>query len=360
MKLFRFKISRQSFKINKIILVILFNLCLIVFIFAQNKKTYINKNTKPTVKSKVVPASKTQIKPLKKNILQIKPATANKQKKVVPIQKVNTKIPKNTNTQNKNTKVIPTKTTNTKPLQNINNKTSNNNNPENKNDKNKSKNKDKNKDKSKKENDKQKYKIVKIKAQGFRYNNKTKDLFAYGEVIITGEDFKITTPEAIYNTENETAKIGKGFIFTQKGTVLTATKLDGFFKEKKVFVEGNVKLIQDKKDIKKKSSWKEKMKGKVTVTCDKMTFLYGIKQGSAEGNIKLVQEDTTAYGDRADYDGNQDLVVVKGNVKVEQQNGDNFQCEEIVISLKDDWMEAKGGITGDMKIEEEKVPETKF
>lgn len=216
---------------------------------------------------------------------------------------------------------------------------------------------------------KTKYKNVGLKADHMRFNNKTKNLLAEDNVVLTTEDMKIVCEKLLYNTEAETAKITGNPVFTQPGTQITGDVLSANFKEKKLHIEGNVQVVQEKKAIKKETSFKEKLKDKITMTCDRIDYNYGDKTGTAEGSVKVVQEEatpegykvhSTAYGDKADYNGKDEILVVTGRVKIEQKDGEWLNAQKATISLKEDWVEIEGNIEGNFKIEEEKIPDTKF
>lgn len=216
---------------------------------------------------------------------------------------------------------------------------------------------------------KTKYKNVGLKADHMRFNNKTKNLFAEGNVVLTSEDMKILCENLLYNTEAETAKITGTPVFTQPGTTIVGEVLHANFKEKKLRIENNVQVDQEKKAIKRETGLKEHLKDKFTLTCDVLNYDYGVKKGAAEGNIKIVQKSvkdgkeeiaTTAYGDKADYDGKTEILVVTGRVKIEQNDGEWLNAQKATISLKEDWVEIEGAVEGTFKIEEEKIPDTKL
>lgn len=214
-----------------------------------------------------------------------------------------------------------------------------------------------------------KYKNVYLKAERMRFNNKTKNLFADGSVVLTSEDMKILCESLLYNTESETAKITGSPVFTQPGTTIVGDVLHANFKEKKLRIENNVQVDQEKKAIKRETGLKEHLKDKFTLTCDFLNYDYGVKKGTAEGNIKIVQKsvkdgkedvETTAYGDKADYNGKTEILIVTGRVKIEQKDGEWINAQKATISLKEDWVEIEGAVEGIFKIEEEKIPDTKF
>lgn len=212
----------------------------------------------------------------------------------------------------------------------------------------------------KEEKQEKKYKIVNFKAKNVRYNNNTKNVFAEGEVEITSEDVKITCDFVLYNRETEIAKIWGNPLMRQPGTEISCEKLTVDFKNKKILAENNIKMTQEKKYIKKESSFKEELSEKITILCGKVEYFYDRKEAFAEGNIKVIQEDSTASAEKAYYYDKEEKIVVEGNVKLERKNGEWLTCQKAVISLKEDTVEAIGVIESQILVEEEKIPETKF
>jgi lipopolysaccharide assembly outer membrane protein LptD (OstA) len=211
-----------------------------------------------------------------------------------------------------------------------------------------------------KEEKEKKYKIVNFKAKNVRYNNKTKNVFASGEVLITSGDMEITCESLLYNRETEIAKIWGNPVITQPGTKITCEKLTIDFKERKILVENKIEMVQEKKKIERETTLKEELGETITLHCDRIEYYYEKKEGIAEGNIKVFQEDATASGKKAYYQGKEERIIVEGDVRLERKNGEWITCQKAIISLKEDSIETEGLVESQLLIEEEKIPETKF
>lgn len=202
-----------------------------------------------------------------------------------------------------------------------------------------------------------------ITAARLTYNNKTKDVFADGNVKMQSRDMTLLSEKIYYNTNTKMAKVDVPFKLFGQGNTFTGNKVEANFKEKVVKAYGNVKFVQKKRKSGKKpekkeekgekiTSIKSKTREDVTITCDQFVYNYDSKEGTAEGNVKLYRADGVITGDHATYSGKPGLVVVTGNVKVEKTNGDWLTCKKATVSLKEDWVEAEGDIKSKIRVEE--------
>lgn len=203
-----------------------------------------------------------------------------------------------------------------------------------------------------------KKKAVRLTAAHVRYNQKTKTMVATGNVRLVLDDMELTAQELLYNDETETARVTGDPRFKQKGREGTADVIRADFKNKQVVLEGRVWLRQEKEAIKKETELKEHVGKVVVLRCDRLTYDYGVKQGKAEGNIVVEQEDAVAYGSTAAVDGERELVVITGGVRLEKKDGQWLEADRAMISTKEDWVELEGNIKALIQVEEEKIPET--
>lgn len=122
---------------------------------------------------------------------------------------------------------------------------------------------------------------------------------------------------------------------------LTADTIHADLKAKRATAEGNVRLVARPKKAKTEQGQKTRaqVEEPVVVLCDKMDYFYQAKRGIATGNLKLTQKDKradrTATGERLSYDGNEETVVLEGNVHVTNTKGEGFQCKRVVVHLKE-------------------------
>ncbi len=231
---------------------------------------------------------------------------------------------------------------------------------------------------------KEKPKEIRLRTVTIRVDDpkaKTKVFFKEGRIIkvLIPARFVIATQEAVlkadrgeYDREAEIVTAQGNILFYDERNRGTAAKITVNLKERKAVLEGGVRL-RVKPKAKKKSGGKgssEKSEGKkeekwrkeALITCDRIVYWYREKRAITEGKVTVEQEDRIVTADKAEYyrdkETDEEFVVLEGNVKFEDAEGNFFTCERIVISLTEDWLEAEG-LVGRLKVKEKekKAPE---
>ena len=241
-------------------------------------------------------------------------------------------------------------------------------------------------------------------ADRIRVNNKTHDVEVSGDVVLRHEDARFFADLIKFNTKTKLGTATGSPRFQDKQSTVTAQRVEINFKERWAAFAGGVAMItqkqpeppppgtpakpgepaapaageqvakpapapeqpsaksdqtkpngkdEEQKDRPLESYWEEK----TTITCDRLEYSYRDKRAVASGAVKAVQKDQTAYGDRAVYDEQEDTLLVTGNVRLHNEQGENFRCDRVMISLKDDWLEAEGGVASHFVVKEEEEEE---
>lgn len=194
-----------------------------------------------------------------------------------------------------------------------------------------------------------------------------------GLYIITDGTLEDTDSESIlsashieFNDKDRWAKATGNPHMWDKNNDITGDTLNADFKVKRVDVMGNVRLVTKPKEAKTEQGkrTRDKIKEPVTVYCDKMEYFYKDKKGTAEGNLRILQKtakaDRTATGDHLLYDGNDETVVLDGNVHVTDTKGQVFDCRKVTITTKEgaEGFRAEGisGSSFEVKVDEENKP----
>lgn len=84
--------------------------------------------------------------------------------------------------------------------------------------------------------------------------------------------------------------------------------------------------------------------GLVRLTCNRMVMTLRDKDITAEGQVTVVQKDRRATGDRGTYSDATRIIVVTGNVRIQDADGTRLKADRAVISLVDDTFEAEGNV----------------
>lgn len=190
---------------------------------------------------------------------------------------------------------------------------------------------------------------VKIMANKVRYDRLNKLALATGEVKIIQEDTTIFANEVQYDEGakmsyiNDPLKAIQTDKETGRKTVLTGDRMTAFHEEKRILVEHNVKLDReadrsprppkpkgDDKSVKRQQVETALKRARTIITADALEYWTRAKDAAFNGNVKLLQDEKRANGDRALLNDAQGTITLTGKAHLEQINGNWLVVEGIV------------------------------
>lgn len=92
------------------------------------------------------------------------------------------------------------------------------------------------------------------------------------------------------------------------------------------------------------------------LTANRLTMTLKEHDIVAEGSVKVTQQDRWASGDRATYTEATRVIVVMGNVRMQDSDGRRLQADRVVISLVDETFDADGNVQTDFLIRTSPAP----
>jgi len=205
--------------------------------------------------------------------------------------------------------------------------------------------------------------------------------YCKGNVVFSHKEIMLYCDEAEYYDKTDTAKAFGHLKIVDPEATITGDLMEANFEDKITVVTGNVRILAQKKNEEDENGGKEEQPGSTTpaaasttseegkeperledyakklttITCDKVDYYYDedVKKAIATGNVKAVQEDKTAWAEQAIYEQIPDQVTLIGNVRLETDDGDEFQTPKAIISIAEDWIRAEN-VTGITLRREEK------
>lgn len=171
-----------------------------------------------------------------------------------------------------------------------------------------------------------------------------------GNVKFTYKDTTMSCDEATYtddrNAKSKTAVVPGKINITSPDCDLTGDRGSADFNKKLVVLEGNVTMLARPKPPEETAdpeSVKAKLSQPTTITCPRLEYLYGDKIATASGGVTFKQEKRSGSAQKAVYDSKRELLVLTGDVKGTDEDGQTFSAPKVTISLKkgDEWMEAE-------------------
>jgi lipopolysaccharide assembly outer membrane protein LptD (OstA) len=194
-------------------------------------------------------------------------------------------------------------------------------------------------------------------------------------VVLAHKDIKLYCDKAVYNREQDTAHAEGNPKVQDPNTTITGDYIDADFGKEIAVISENVTVVTQRKKEKAETEeageeeaaadedeepkrLKDYWEKKTVITCDKIEYQYNedVKIATATSRVKAVQEDKTAYADKAVYEELKDIITLTGDVRVTTDKGDEFRSPHVVISVEEDWIQAKDavGLTIRRDKEEEK------
>lgn len=205
---------------------------------------------------------------------------------------------------------------------------------------------------------------LKIQADHAKYDRKNKLAIADGHVKITQDNVTIYTSEVRYDDNLKTSFIDKFVRIihldkdSKRKTDISSEKMVVYHKDKKVYLEKNVKFDREEegkfKNLSDKNKNVDKSKTKKTerekiedavrkertiITSDQAEYYTKSGDATFTGNALFIQRDKKASGDiitvKNDENKNTDTVTIDKNAKVIQIRGDWLEKEGILDPKKD-------------------------
>lgn len=187
-----------------------------------------------------------------------------------------------------------------------------------------------------------------------------------GNVKFTSEDTVMTSDQVTYDKKTKTAVSPGKISISGPEADITGDKGTADFQKKLGVLVGNVTMLLKPKAIDQapedKDSVRAKMTKPTTITCPKIEYLYKAKIATATGGVNFKQEKRSASAQKAVYDVKNEVLVLTGDVKGTDEDGQTFAAPTVKISLKkgDEWMEAENANASfKVDLNEEQAPEKK-
>ena len=186
-----------------------------------------------------------------------------------------------------------------------------------------------------------------------------------GSVVFAEKEEEITlkADRAIFWPKEDRAEITGNIEITDPEHSATAEVVRADFGGKIIFLEGNVVVVRTPKEAagngeettengEEEFNVEEAKKKRTTITCDRMEYDYDANFLAADGNVKVVQEKRTVTCQKAEYDEEREILTLVEDVRVEDEEGNWFECSRAIIDVENDTVEAFD-VTGRYFYEEE-------
>jgi lipopolysaccharide export system protein LptA len=166
--------------------------------------------------------------------------------------------------------------------------------------------------------------------------NKESIVTLIGKVQIFYQETIVETEKIVYNRETQIGNAPVKVKMQDKDNILTGSKGFANYKTSEMEIVGNVEL----KTQPKSEKLKKDLEGPIRLTCKKILYNWDTKRATPSGDIHIYlraqKKDWVFTSDTAEYDGAQEMFVLKGNVHGVAEDGQTTDGSEVYIDMKQD------------------------
>ncbi|NLJ86301.1 MAG: hypothetical protein GX322_07665 [Firmicutes bacterium] len=151
-----------------------------------------------------------------------------------------------------------------------------------------------------------------------------------GYVEVLAKDSQLTAKKMTYNQGDDTAELSGDVTVIREDMNAMAANMHVDFDQETYILEGDVYLKQLKTET------QGEVKTRLEVWSAWMQAQEGAKHILARGNVHLVEPERQAWADELDYDDEEEIAVLTGDVRIETDDGSVLTGAKVVINLSND------------------------
>jgi len=186
--------------------------------------------------------------------------------------------------------------------------------------------------------------VVNIEADNVTYDKGTDKMIFVGNVIVTQEDIILTAQEADFDVDKKIGQIKGDIKLVQSDITITGETLEAFLNDKKYIFQEKVILIQERKD-------KEDKEDNITWNCNNLEIFTDTQDLTATGEVKILKKDYTITTEKADYNDEEQKIILTGKVRIEEEGGRWITGDRAVFYIDSERLEVEGNVRSGIKLD---------
>jgi lipopolysaccharide assembly outer membrane protein LptD (OstA) len=151
---------------------------------------------------------------------------------------------------------------------------------------------------------------------------------------------------AEYQTDKQIAEFQGGVKMVGEQSTATGKEMKVWYAESRGILKGDVRIVSQ--NTGPKPGQKEEP---TIVLCDTLEYNWKSEEGVAKGGVKMRQGAKRAYSDRAEIYQQRNEILLIGNVRVEQGDGDWLTASRAIYDTKDQSVRAEGRVVAKTRME---------
>jgi lipopolysaccharide assembly outer membrane protein LptD (OstA) len=186
--------------------------------------------------------------------------------------------------------------------------------------------------------------VVNIEADNVTYDKGTDKMIFVGNVIVTQEDIILTAQEADFDVDKKIGQIKGDIKLVQSDITITGETLEAFLNDKKYIFQEKVILVQERKD-------KEEKEDNITWNCRNLEIFTDTQDLTATGEVKILKKDYTITTEKADYNDEEQKIILIGKVRIEEEGGRWITGDRAVFYIDSERLEVEGNVRSGIKLD---------
>mgnify|MGYP006272189893 FL=1 len=172
-------------------------------------------------------------------------------------------------------------------------------------------------------------------------NNKDGLILLSGGLTIVKDDITLKSPEGEFDDEENKIILTNGVDMDYADGKITSQKVTGYLDRDDFIFENNVKM-----DYNPQEENEEGEKKKFTLESTKLDINSETQSFTAENNVIIDYDQKIIKGNKADYDGENEILVVTEEVYIQEENGDWIKSDraEFDLSTGEENFKATGNV----------------
>lgn len=187
---------------------------------------------------------------------------------------------------------------------------------------------------------------IEFEADQVDYDEARRLVRMVGKVKFTSEGSILTAPVAEYHTEKQIAEFQGGVRMVGEQSTATGKEMKVWYAESRGVLKGDVRIVSEKGG---------KTPGDRTeptvILCQELDYNWQTEEGVAKGGVKMRQGTKRAFADRAEVYQKRNEILLIGNVRVEQGNGDWLTASRAIYNTDDQTVRAEGRVVAKARLE---------
>lgn len=186
---------------------------------------------------------------------------------------------------------------------------------------------------------------IKFSSDTADYDENLNRVRLVGDVVIISEGSRLEAPYAVYYTVKQYAEFLGGVKMIGEQSTATGKEMKVWYADTKASLEGEVRLVSQK-------AGDGEQQEPTIVLADKLDYDWTAEEGVATGGVKMRQGIKRAYCDRAEIYQKRNEILLIGNVRVEQGNGDWLTAQRAIYDTQNQTVRAEGRVVAKTRLEQ--------